>query len=99
VQRQEDYISQIQELKSDNLTVLSIFHELGKHRNPVIYEHSKRVARIAKIIANEYKLSADSIEKIHIAGLYHDYILNSVIKSNSDYVNFVHGDSKNLRNS
>ena len=94
--REEDYIRQIQELRNDHLTVLSIFHELGKHRNPIIYQHSKRVARIAKIIANEYKLPADTIEKIHIAALYHDYILNSIIKSNNDYVNFVHGDSKAL---
>lgn len=96
IRREEDYIEQIHELRNDHLTILSIIHELGKYRNPIIYEHSKRVARLAKIIATECKLTSDSIEKLHIAALYHDYILGTIIKTESDYLNFVQSDSKSF---
>ncbi|AVX20121.1 HDIG domain-containing protein [Carboxydocella sporoproducens DSM 16521] len=77
-------------------TIKSIVQAIGE-RDRYTRKHSENVAAYAKIIANELRLSQDEIEKIYLAGLFHDigkigipdYILNKPGKLNDEELMFI----------
>ena len=60
---------EIAELNEELLTALSNAVDL---RDPYVHGHSEQVARYATLIAKEMGLDAESIKRLHKAGLLHD---------------------------
>lgn len=66
----------IREYKSDlekaYMQTIEILRHVVESRDKETKGHSERVANIAKDLALELQLSADEVEMIHVAGLFHD---------------------------